>query len=96
MTRLGASDMAAPAELATIASTGTEATDLPVVEADDVAVLLFTSGTTGDPKVAILRHRHLVAYILGSVDYLGCEANEANAAERSASRRTTWPASRPY
>ena len=27
----------------------------------DVAVLLFTSGTTGEPKVAVLRHRHLTS-----------------------------------
>jgi len=39
------------------------------MDADDVAVLLFTSGTTGAPKAAVLRHRHLVSYILGSVEF---------------------------
>ena len=34
------------------------------MEPDDVAVVLFTSGTTGAPKAAIMRHRHLVSYTL--------------------------------
>ncbi len=29
---------------------------------DGVAVLLYTSGTTAEPKAAVLRHRHLTAY----------------------------------
>jgi long-chain acyl-CoA synthetase len=41
------------------------------VEPEDIAILLFTSGTTGAPKAAVLRHRHLVSYILGSVEYMG-------------------------
>jgi len=44
---------------------------------DDVAVLLFTSGTTGDPKAAVLRHRHLASYIIGTVDCLGAGEDEA-------------------
>jgi long-chain acyl-CoA synthetase len=42
-----------------------------------VAVQLFTSGTTGAPKAAILRHEHLVSYILGSVDFMSAEEDEA-------------------
>ena len=41
------------------------------------AVLLHTSGTTGKPKVAILRHRHLTSYVLGSVDFLASDPDEA-------------------
>ncbi|KQZ85261.1 AMP-dependent synthetase [Microbacterium sp. Root166] len=41
------------------------------------AVLLHTSGTTGKPKVAILRHRHLTSYVLGSVDFLSSDPGEA-------------------
>ena len=41
------------------------------MEAEDIAVLLFTSGTTGVPKAAVLRHKHLVSYILGSVEFGG-------------------------
>ncbi len=50
--------------------------DLPWVDPDAVAVLLFTSGTTGEPKAAVLRHRHLVSYIIGSVEYLGAGEDE--------------------
>lgn len=42
-----------------------------------VAVQLFTSGTTGTPKAAILRHEHLVSYILGSVEFMGAMEDEA-------------------
>ncbi|MCR2799357.1 AMP-binding protein [Microbacterium sp. zg-Y818] len=41
------------------------------------AVLLHTSGTTGKPKVAILRHRHLTSYVLSSVDFLSSPPDEA-------------------
>ena len=44
---------------------------------DDVGVLLFTSGTTGTPKAAMLRHRHLVSYILSSVDFASAAPDEA-------------------
>src|SRR3546814_3283124 len=33
------------------------------------AVLLFTSGTTGTPKIAILRHRHLFSYVTSTVEF---------------------------
>ena len=39
------------------------------MEPEEIAVLLFTSGTTGAPKAAVLRHKHLVSYILGSVEF---------------------------
>ena len=45
---------------------------------DAIAVQLFTSGTTGQPKAAILRHENLVSYILGSVEFMGAEEDEAN------------------
>jgi acyl-CoA synthetase (AMP-forming)/AMP-acid ligase II len=38
-------------------------------EPDAVAALLYTSGTTSAPKAAVLRHRHVVSYLLGSVDF---------------------------
>jgi long-chain acyl-CoA synthetase len=42
-----------------------------------VAVQLFTSGTTGAPKAAILRHEHLISYILGTVDFMAADEDEA-------------------
>ncbi len=44
---------------------------------DQVAIWLFTSGTTGEPKAALLRHRHLVSYVLSTVDYMAADEDEA-------------------
>ena len=44
---------------------------------DEIAILLFTSGTTGIPKAAVLRHKHLVSYILGSVECGAADEDEA-------------------
>lgn len=44
---------------------------------NDIAVLLFTSGTSGEPKSAVLRHRHLVSYVSGSVEFMGAGPDEA-------------------
>ncbi len=40
-----------------------------------VAVQLFTSGTTGTPKAAVLRHKNIVSYVLGSVEF-GCAGED--------------------
>ncbi len=39
------------------------------MDPEAVAILLFTSGTTGAPKAAVLRHRHLVSYIFSAVEF---------------------------
>ena len=56
---------------------------------DAVAVVLYTSGTTSEPKSALLRHRHLMAYLLGSVEFGGAEEEEAveEAAEEEAAQQ---------
>ena len=41
------------------------------------AVLLPTSGTTGKPKIAVLRHRHLTSYVLNATEMLGAGPDEA-------------------
>jgi acyl-CoA synthetase (AMP-forming)/AMP-acid ligase II len=71
--------LVAPEELMVSAGDGAErdAPELPFVDPDAIAVVLFTSGTTGEPKAALLRHRHLTSYILGSVECLGADDDEA-------------------
>jgi acyl-CoA synthetase (AMP-forming)/AMP-acid ligase II len=59
-----------------IARDGAEA-DLPFVDPEAVGVMLFTSGTTGDPKAAVLRHRHLTSYVFTTVECLGAHHDDA-------------------
>jgi fatty-acyl-CoA synthase len=44
---------------------------------NDIAILLFTSGTTGDPKAAVLRHANLTSYVMSTVEFLGSDEDEA-------------------
>lgn len=48
----------------------------PRFDDDEVAVVLYTSGTTSAPKAALLRHRHLMAYLLGSVEFASAGEDE--------------------
>ena len=41
------------------------------------AVLLYTSGTTAAPKAAVLRHRHLTSYVIGTVEFAGAGPDDA-------------------
>jgi long-chain acyl-CoA synthetase len=42
----------------------------------EVAVQLFTSGTTGKPKAALLTNDNLMSYILGSVEFMSAEETD--------------------
>ena len=46
-------------------------------DGEDIAVLLYTSGTTSAPKAVVLRHRHLTSYVIAAVEFAG--ADEADA-----------------
>jgi fatty-acyl-CoA synthase len=54
----------------------TDLAELPEPE-NDIAVLLFTSGTTGEPKAAVLRHANLTSYVMSTVELLGSDEDEA-------------------
>ena len=48
------------------------------MDGEEIAILLFTSGTTGAPKAAVIRQKHLVSYVLGSVEFMGAEEEDAS------------------
>ncbi|MCU1599571.1 MAG: long-chain fatty acid--CoA ligase, partial [Frankiales bacterium] len=47
------------------------------VDEDAPAVVIYTSGTTSAPKGVLLRHVNLVSYVLGSVEFLCADADDA-------------------
>jgi len=44
---------------------------------DAVAALIYSSGTTGDPKAVVLRHRHLASYVFSSIEFGAAGPTEA-------------------
>jgi acyl-CoA synthetase (AMP-forming)/AMP-acid ligase II len=44
--------------------------------ADGPAVIIYTSGTTSAPKGVLLRHRHLVSYVLGTVEFASASEHD--------------------
>jgi acyl-CoA synthetase (AMP-forming)/AMP-acid ligase II len=73
----GAHDVVDGDDVARGANGASESDELPFVDPEAIALLLYTSGTTGTPKAAVLRHRHLVSYIFGSVEFGGAQPDEA-------------------
>jgi len=43
----------------------------------EVAAQIFTSGTTAAPKAALLKHSNLLGYILGSVEFMSADEQDA-------------------
>jgi acyl-CoA synthetase (AMP-forming)/AMP-acid ligase II len=72
--RLG---LARPSDFLAAARGEEPVVDEPPHDPDAVAVLLHTSGTTGRPKIAVLRHRHLTSYVLNGTEMLAAGPEEA-------------------
>jgi acyl-CoA synthetase (AMP-forming)/AMP-acid ligase II len=64
-------------ERATAPGDGDPSPDWPM-DPEEIAILLFTSGTTGAPKAAVLRHKHIVSYVLGSVEFMSASEEDAS------------------
>ena len=45
------------------------------IHPDDLVEIMFTSGTTGDPKGVMLTHRNLTANIEGITQYIACDTS---------------------
>lgn len=57
---------------------GSDATELDVPwDGNAVAAIIYTSGTTSEPKAALLRHRHLMAYLLNTVEFGAADESDA-------------------
>ena len=66
-----------PSELLEPSSSSVTVPTYALAEPDHHALLLYTSGTTSAPKAAVLRHRHLTSYILGSVEFASMSPDDA-------------------
>ncbi len=67
-----------PADLDALLTPSGEADRRPAPQdRDATAVVLYTSGTTAAPKAALLRHRHLLAYVFNTQDFGTAEASDA-------------------
>ncbi len=75
--RLGARRIFDAGEFVDVAREATPFAGAAPLNPDDVAMLLYTSGTTAAPKAALLRHRHLAAYVIGTVEFGSAAPDEA-------------------
>jgi len=73
---LVAADVAPAALAASAEPDGRSASDHGA-DPEAVAVTLFTSGTTGEPKAALLRHRHITSYVMTTLEFAGADPDEA-------------------
>ncbi len=62
-------------EFLTAARTGEPATEFP--DPGSVAIVLFTSGTTSQPKAVELSHNNLTSYVTGTVEFDSAEPTDA-------------------
>ena len=61
---------------ATVSAASEPSTSIPETD-QEVAAQIFTSGTTAAPKAALLKHANLMSYILGTVEFMSADPDDA-------------------
>jgi acyl-CoA synthetase (AMP-forming)/AMP-acid ligase II len=75
--RAGLDAMTTDGWLARTAEGRGDVSDAGEGDEDAAAVVIYTSGTTSEPKGVLLRHENLVSYVLGSVEFASAGDEEA-------------------
>ena len=71
----GRDQVSSPTQFVAAAGPAEPAAEFP--DPDDVAVVLFTSGTTSRPKAVELTHNNLTSYVTGTVEFASAEPGDA-------------------
>ncbi|HKS98595.1 MAG TPA: AMP-binding protein [Rugosimonospora sp.] len=66
-----------PADLDGLLESTVDDSGEPPWDGDAVAAVIYTSGTTAEPKAALLRHRHLLAYLWNTLEFGSADAGDA-------------------